>query len=131
MTETTPNLTPAQAQARRQLQHGMQHLDAGDLQAAGNALLQAVRLDDTLALAHYQLGNCLRRYGDNARAEQALLAAIEQDAALNDAYTSLAYLYHECGRDHDVGPLLDKLLAAHPDDVDLRFQLGGLLVKFG
>ncbi|MGH8292905.1 MAG: tetratricopeptide repeat-containing sulfotransferase family protein, partial [Gammaproteobacteria bacterium] len=131
MAETTPNLTPAQAQARRQLQHGMHCLEAGDLQAAANALLQAVRLDDMFALAHYQLGNCLRRYGDNARAEQALLAAIEQDAALNDAYISLAYLYHEGGRDHDAGLILDKLRATHPDDVGLGFQLGGLLVKFG
>lgn len=131
MPETTPNLTPVQAQARRQLQQGMRYLEAGDLQAAGNALLQAVRLDDRLALAHYQLGNCLRRYGDNTRAEQALLAAIEQDAALNDAYISLAYLYHESGRDPDAGLILHKLLASHPDDVDLQFQIGGLLVKFG
>ncbi|MDE1887004.1 MAG: sulfotransferase [Gammaproteobacteria bacterium] len=131
MAEPTPNLTPAQAHARRRLQHGMRYLEAGDLQAAGNALLQAVRLDDTLALAHYQLGNCLRRYGDNARAEQALLAAMQNDAALNDAYISLAYLYHETGRDPDAGLILEKLLATRPDDVSLRFQLGGLLVKFG
>src|SRR5574340_1799972 len=107
MTETQPLPTATPSRARRQLERGLHYIEAGDLQAAGNALLEAVRLDDRLALAHYQLGNCLRRYGDNARAEQALLAAIEQDAALNDAYTSLAYLYHECGRDHDVGPLLD------------------------
>ncbi|HKT32566.1 MAG TPA: sulfotransferase [Gammaproteobacteria bacterium] len=131
MAETTTPLTPAQASARRHLQHGMQYLEAGDLQAAGNALLQAVRLDDTLALAHYQLGNCLRRYGDHARAEQALLAAIEQDATLNDAYISLAYLYHESGRGHDAGLILEKLRATRPENVDLRFQLGGLLVKFG
>lgn len=131
MTETQPLPTAAQSRARRQLERGLHYIETGDMQAAGNALLEAVRLDDTLALAHYQLGNCLRRYGDNPRAEQALLAAIERDAALNDAYISLAYLYHESGRDQDVGLLLDRLLAAHPDDIDLRFQIGGLLVKFG
>lgn len=131
MTETQPLPTATQSRARRQLERGLHYIEAGDMQAAGNALLEAVRLDDSLALAHYQLGNCLRRYGDQARAEQALQAAIERDASLNEAYISLAYLYHESGRDGDAGQTIDKLLAARADDVALRFQLGGLLVKFG
>lgn len=129
-TDTTVPQTD-QNRARLFLQRGIEHLQADDLQAAGNNLLQAVRLDDTLALAHYHLGNCLRRYGDNARAEAALQAAIERDTLLNDAYISLAYLYHEIGKDRDTSTVLNKLLEVRPDDIELRFQLGGLLVKFG
>lgn len=131
MTETQPFPTTTQLRARRQLERGLHYIEVGDMQAAGNALLEAVRLDDSLALAHYQLGNCLRRYGDNERAEQALQAAIERDASLKDAYLSLAYLYHENGRDSDAGLIIDQLLAVRPHDVALHFQLGGLLVKFG
>lgn len=131
MATTVPLGTPDKNHARRYLERGIHYLETGDLQAAGNALLQAVRLDDTLALAHYHLGNCLRRYGDHTRAEQALQAAIERDPLLNDAYISLAYLYHENSRDQDIDPILNKLLTARAGDVELRFQIGGLLVKFG
>lgn len=130
MATTVSPAAPDKNRARVCLERGIQYMSTGDLQAAGNSLLQAVRLDDTLAAAHYHLGNCLRRYGDNARAEQALLAAIERDALLNDAYVSLGYLYHETRRGDKVGPIFNQLLATRPDDVELRFQLGGLLVKF-
>lgn len=129
-TSTVPD-TPDKQQARRYLERGIHYFETGDVQAAGNTLLQAVRLDETLALAHYHLGNCLRRYGDNARAEQALQVAIERDPLLNDAYISLAYLYHENNRGKDVDQILNKLLTAHPGDIELNFQIGGLFVKFG
>ena len=131
MAETAPHPTSTQARARRCLQRGMQYLEAGDLQAAGNTLLQAVRLDDSLALAHYHLGNCLRRYGDNGRAEEALKAAIERDPLLNDAYVSLAYLYYESNKGAEAAAIVQRLLDVRTHDVALRFQLGGLLVKFG
>ncbi|MGH8279981.1 MAG: tetratricopeptide repeat-containing sulfotransferase family protein [Gammaproteobacteria bacterium] len=131
MDTTSPGPGANTGDARRFLESGIRHLESGALQAAGNDLLQAVRLDDTLALAHYHLGNCLRRYADNARAEQALLAAIERDARLNDAYISLAYLYHETAKDTEAGAVLDRLINAHPRDIALHFQIGGLLVKFG
>ena len=84
---------PDREQASRCYLEGMRHLDSGHEPAARTAFMRALTFDDSLAAAHYQLGNCLRRSGEDAAAEQALKTAIARDAFLSEAYISLAFLY--------------------------------------
>ncbi|MGB9428604.1 MAG: sulfotransferase [Gammaproteobacteria bacterium] len=130
MITPTPAYAADQNRARRYLRRGMQYLEIGDLQAARNSLLQSIESDNSLADAHYQLGNCLRRCGDSQGADRALKAAIARDPYLTDAYISLAYLYHDDGRNDEAVSILQKLRTARPKDAELHFKLGGLLVKF-
>jgi tetratricopeptide (TPR) repeat protein len=125
---TRPPNTPA-AQAR--LNDGRKALQAGDPARAQAAFAEAIRLDDGLAEAHYELGNCWRRMGRPVEAERCLKAAITQDPILVNAYVSLAFLYHERGWRSSAATLLLALLAKKPQDITLHTQLSGLLADFG
>ncbi len=106
-------------------------VSAGNEHAACKAFQEAVSLDDFLAVAHYQLGNCLRQSGDAAAAEQSLKTAIARDASLRQAYISLAYLYLNLGKRDRASTTLQALAAAHPTDMPLHHQVAELLANMG
>ena len=109
----------------------MAQLSAGNEPAARTAFCQAVALNDSLATAHYQLGNCLRRSGELAAAEQALKTAISRDIALSEAYISLAYLYRSQGQREAAAATLQALVTAQPDPSALHQQIAEFLMEMG
>ncbi len=109
--------TQASAQAEFAYAAGLELLGKGDTGGAGRAFTQALGLDPSHALAYYQLGNCLRLAGDELGAEKALKTAIERDAALNDAYISLAYLYRKQGRQDAAATTLSALADRNQADM--------------
>jgi len=123
--------TSPQTSARLYYDLGMSHVSAGNEQAAFKSFLEAVTLDDSLAIAHYQLGNCLRRSGDAAAAEQPLKTAIARDASLRQAYISLAYLYLSQSKRDLAAATLAALASTHPADINLHHQVAGLLAGMG
>jgi tetratricopeptide (TPR) repeat protein len=125
------NSPPNTFAAEARLNEGRGALQAGDPARAQAAFTDAIRFDDSLAEAHYELGNCWRRIGRPAEAERCLKAAIARDPVLLNAYVSLAFLYREQGLRSRAATLLLTLLAKKPQDVALHRQLSGLLADFG
>lgn len=81
---------------------------------AANA--RAVRLDSTLAEAHYLLGNTLRPWTDDQMsAEQHLLKAHALDPSLLNAVEWLVVLHWKAGRTFQALAWLDTLSAMAPD----------------
>ena len=126
-----PIRTSQQASARRHYDEGMSQVSAGNDQAALKSFLEAVALDNSLAVAHYQLGNCLRRSGEAAAAELSLKTAIVKDASLRQAYISLGYLHLSQGKRDLAAATLEALASAHPADIPLHHQVSGLLADMG
>jgi tetratricopeptide (TPR) repeat protein len=126
----TPSTQPS-ADAQRLYDEGIAQLMAGNEQDAYTAFSQAVALDKSLALAHYQLGNSQRRRGEEAKAEQSLQTAIDLDASLREAYLSLAYLYHGLGKSDLAATCLHTLVTREATDTQLHLQTAELLVNMG
>ena len=118
-------------QARRSYEEGLARLSSGDRQAARSAFTRALALDDSLAAAHYQLGNCLRLSGEESAAEQALRHAISLDPGLADAYFSLGFMLRDQGRVSEIDTLLIALANARPEDAERIEQAAGLLAEYG
>lgn len=114
-------------QAREAYERGFSLLSRGEAGTAAKAFSQALALDPSHALTYYQLGNCLRLTGDVTGAEKALKEAIQRNAALNEAYISLAYLYRQLGRGEEAATTLLSLAAACPGDAALLLQIADLL----
>ncbi|HET7922176.1 MAG TPA: sulfotransferase [Gammaproteobacteria bacterium] len=118
-------------QALSSYHKGLELYQAGDEAAARNAFAEAVSLDDSLAPAHYQLGNCLRRTGDTRGAEQELKHAIARDVSLTDAHVSLFYLYRGLGRLKEARTTLMALIAANSADTRICYQMAEMLQEIG
>jgi tetratricopeptide (TPR) repeat protein len=128
---TTPQLSPAQENARQLRAQGTRRLSDGDLEGARRLLTQAVEADATPAEGHYLLGNCLRRLRLPAEAESAFKAALERDPDLTAAWFSLAFLYEENGRWIEAAEQLRRLSAQFTGSLDIQHQAGGLMGEFG
>lgn len=120
----------ARDQARSRYTEGLERLKGGDLEGGRQRLEAAVDLDPSLALAHYELGNCLRRLQRPEEAETALKAALTADPHLSPASFSLAFLYRETGRLEAARDCLLTLCQVEAGD-PLLHQVGGLLADFG
>jgi len=94
-------------------------------------LVEAVGLDPDLALAHYELGNCLRGLRRPEEAEAALKTALRVDPRLAPACFSLAFLYRETGRLEAARDCLLELCRISSGDQGLLHQTGGLLADLG
>lgn len=125
------NPHPARDQARSRYTEGLERLKVGDMEGALRRLGEAVDLDPDLAMAQYELGNCLRRLLRPDEAETALKAALDADSRLTAARFSLAFLYRETGRLEQARDCLLELCRAAAGDHGLLHQAGGLLADFG
>ncbi|MGH8414417.1 MAG: tetratricopeptide repeat-containing sulfotransferase family protein, partial [Gammaproteobacteria bacterium] len=121
----------AKNQARHLYEEGLARLNTGDVQTARDAFARALTLDDSLAMAHYQLGNCLRQIDETSAAEQALRAAIARDPGLADAYFSLVFLLRDQGRVSEIDGVLTAMAEALPEDAKHIEQAAGLLAEYG
>jgi Tfp pilus assembly protein PilF len=77
------------------------------------------------------LGNARRAAGDRAGAEQAYRRALDTDARAADAANGLGVLLVEANRAGDAIPWFERAVAAAPDFVEARLNLGIALQTAG
>lgn len=125
----TESVTTTEA-AERHYRDGLRRLQTGDRDGAYRAFVDAVRVDDSLAAAHYRIGNHFRMSARPDLAERALRAAIARDAHLFDAYASLAFLYQQAGRGDFITHLFEHFLQHNRGDADGTAKAASLLMDF-
>ncbi|HEX9241489.1 MAG TPA: response regulator [Anaeromyxobacter sp.] len=104
---------------------------AGKAPAAIQLLSELVKRDPLLADAQYQLGRALHATGDPFAAITALEHAVEATPGHLAALRALAGLYEEGGFRRKAAEVLERALAAAPDDpsrTELRKELMRLIV---
>src|SRR6185369_11457280 len=96
----------------------------GKLNEAVQAFERAATLDSNNASYWANLGNARRATGDRAGAEQAYRRALDVDARSADAANGLGVLLVEAQRPADAAPWFERAIAAAPDLVEARLNLG-------
>ena len=124
-------LTTSSLPALKAYLGGATEYRAGHFDAAEAAFQQAVRLDTTFALAHYQLSNTLlwvARGGWDSVASTGL-RAVRHAARLTPRARLLveAYAAFRTGDLDRAERLYRSLVAVHPDEVEAWYQLGDVL----
>ena len=92
---------------------------------------RATALDPTNASYWTNLGNAKREVRDFAAAEQAYRRALDLDARGSDAANGLGVLLVESHRPAEAVPWLERAVAASPDFVEARLNLGIALQQSG
>ena len=92
---------------------------------------RATALDPTNASYWTNLGNARREVRDTAGAEQAYRRAFDLDARSSDAANGLGVLLVEAHRPAEAVPWLERAVAAAPDFVEARLNLGIALQQSG
>jgi Tfp pilus assembly protein PilF len=123
------SLPPAQA-AERQFQIGVKWLKSGQMGAAVEALLDAIRLDETHGEAFHALGSALLQTGRVAQAT----ALLYQAAALRP---DSAPIHRDLGAAYDRQDLHEQAIAAYrraaelaPTLADVQLRLGQLYAQY-
>ncbi len=81
-------------------------------------LREALRLDNQLVVAHYQLGNVLQQLGQLEAAVQELLEAVRLDEKYAEPHVVLARIYSQLGRKAEAQKEVDIYLRLHVDATD-------------
>lgn len=125
-------------------------VDAGALAAAvdrinaAGALVRDGKLDEaqaayeamavempTVPLIPYNLGFIYKKKGEAAKAEASFRKASELDAKFPEAYNALAVTLLEAGRKDEAIAVLEKGVAAVPQDARLQYSLGASYLNAG
>jgi len=104
------------------------HLKDRDAEGAKKWALKAVKLQPDSAFASLNLAFALRDGHEEEAAEQQLLATIDLDPSLTQAWTNLTFLYEKQKRDADRMALLDRFLKWNPQNIWFR-QLKAILER--
>jgi len=122
---------PAPVAGRPSLDHGLQLLQSGRLQAAVEQLQAARQRDPTNSDILYALGNALRLSDRTEEAAEALQAALALKSDHVDAGFSLAFLYIQQAETPRATAILRALCATCPADRELSEKAAGLLAGVG
>jgi tetratricopeptide (TPR) repeat protein len=96
--------------------------------AAATHFRRAAELKPADALAHFNLGQCLRRLGDWAGAAEAQRAAVRCKLDFVEAYLELAEVLAAAGRSPEAGAAIRNALAVNPHHPGVRRLLDRLVV---
>jgi tetratricopeptide (TPR) repeat protein len=127
--EAAVALDPNSATASNGL--GLLAADDGRPGVAVKAFEQATRLDPNNASYWANLGNARRAIGDRTGAEQAYRRALDVDARAADAANGIGVLLVEAHRPAEAAPWFERAIAAAPDLVEARLNLGIALQQSG
>jgi tetratricopeptide (TPR) repeat protein len=141
---------PVEVPAGSGLGSGGGAVDAGSLAAAvdrinaAGALVKEGKLDEAqvayeamavempaVPLIPYNLGFIYKKKGDAVRAEASFRKAVELDSKFPEAYNALAVALLEGGRKDDALAVLEKGVAAVPQDARLQYSLGAFYLNAG
>jgi VWFA-related protein len=123
--------TAADDDAFERLGAGVAAMDAKNAAGAVAPLREAVRLDATLAAAHYHLARALRATGDAAGAEAEARAALSGKGAVSAAHNLLGILLTERGAAADALVELRETAQLAPDDATAHGNLSKALETSG
>ena len=110
---------------------GLLAIDANRARDAVASFERAAAIDSNNASYWANLGNARRASGDRAGAEQAYRRALEADARTADAANGLGVLLVEANRPAEAAPWFERAVAAAPDLVEARLNLGIALQSAG
>ncbi|HVQ30809.1 MAG TPA: tetratricopeptide repeat protein, partial [Vicinamibacteria bacterium] len=141
---------PVEAPAGSGLGSGGGAVDAASLAAAvdrinaAGALVKEGKLDEAqkayeamavempaVPLIPYNLGFIYKKKGDPAKAEASFRKAAELDSKFPEAYNALAVALLEGGRKDEALAVLEKGVAAVPEDGRLQYSLGAFYLNAG
>jgi tetratricopeptide (TPR) repeat protein len=126
---------PVSADAARMAQEHMKSatdlLAKGDPDAAARALIAALRLDESLALAYTRLGYVYDHCGLHDESGGLHRKAIEKDPTLIEAYRNLAYSFYRRGDFRHALDTYKRALEADPGNVELHNGIGVISDKLG
>jgi choline-sulfatase len=110
---------------------GLIAVDNDRPQDAAAEFQRAAELDPTNASYWSNLGNARRAAGDRTGAEHAYRRALDVDALAIDAANGLGVLLVDMDRPAEAVPLLERAVAAAPEFVEARLNLGIALQQSG
>ncbi len=106
-------------------------LQAKDLKAATEELMQSLAFAADMPSGRYNLGIQAQNKGDLPEAEKQYRKALEFDGEFYLARVNLALLLNRLGRNAEAEALLRQALVARPKDPAIAFNLGLLLAEEG
>jgi tetratricopeptide (TPR) repeat protein len=110
---------------------GLVAVDAGRAVDAASEFERAAALDPANASYWVNLGNARRSLHDATRAEQAYRRALDADGHAADAANGIGVLLVEANRNADAVSWFERAIAAAPDFVEARLNLGIALQQSG
>ena len=110
--------------AREEWRRGTQAGQAGDLEAARQALERAVRMDPTLQDAHFNLGIALWRLGKKDEAIKAMQEATRLRPSDGDAQMRLGNWLYETGRVPEAIERFERVATMEPESPAIWRRLG-------
>jgi tetratricopeptide (TPR) repeat protein len=125
----TVDKVPGNARARNQLGRALR--EAGRRDDAAMQFEAALRLDPTLADAHYNVGLDRDERGERAAAEEHYRAAVQLHPRHAQARLNLAALLNDAGRWSEAIAFSEESVRLRPDDAALHLNLGAALLGAG
>jgi len=107
---------------------GTHYLSLFRYEEAVAVLNEVLAIDARHATAAFNLGKSLKALGRQEEAARAFLQAMQNQPGYTKAMSERADSLIETGDFVSAGDLLQKSVAAHPDDVDLQFTRGRLML---
>lgn len=109
----------------------MLFLQDGQPEEAATQLRESLRLDDTSASAHYNLGLALSMLRQYPQATREYEAAVRIDPNHADAHNNLGAMLHVAGRLDEAVPHYRKAFELRPENAEARSNLGRLFMLQG
>lgn len=111
---------------------GLTAMQNNDVEAARKAFTNAIKIDPTSAVAHYDLGVLVLQYDANPNAAVDLFSTtLELDPNFTNARYNRALAYKSMAMFDEAVTDLRAVLAAKPDDANVMKKLGEMLVQTG
>lgn len=121
---------PAAQRAEQLVIEGLQAQTAGDVDTAVDKYEEAIRVDSTNALAHYDLGTALQAQGDTPGAIDAFKAAARLDPSMTAAFYNLGILFTDSDPEVAV-EYYRQAISADATNANAHINLGFLLRTLG
>jgi VWFA-related protein len=122
---------PAERDALEQLSAGAVAVDASNAVGAIAPLREALKIDATLAPAHYHLARALQETGDTTGAETEVRAALSGMGDVPAAHNLLARILMDRGAAEEAAAEMRETVRLAPGDANARANLSGVLDAWG
>ncbi len=116
-------------QAKKLYNEGLSALKTGKTSEAIAKFSEAVKLDPTLAVAHYALGIAYKRKKDYVNAEKAYQQAIKHDPQMDKAYIALGLLQTQMRKFNEAINTYKAALNINPNEPKAHWGIGYVYLK--